>query len=287
MTTNPASDNTYVFDAQSPAELARLINQDQITTKAMGGPFSGLTTEEIAGVHTALDLACGPGGWVLDVAFAHPEIDIAGIDISHAMITYAQARARSQDLTNASFGFMNITQPLDFTSGSFDLLNVRFVGGVLLRTAWAPFIAECTRLLRPGGILRLTEAIDWGTGTTPAFARMGELLSLAAWHGGYGFSPNGHEIGITPMLPRLLRRAGYQQVQKKAHALEQSSDTETWIDSYRNYEVAYVLLQPFLVKTGVITQGEAEALYQRMLTEMRSDDFCAMWHFMTVWGTKP
>jgi SAM-dependent methyltransferase len=287
MTTNPADDNTYVFDAQNPAELARLINQDQITTKAMGGPFSGLIAEEIAGLRSILDLACGPGGWVLDVAFAHPNIEIAGIDISQGMIDYAYARARSQGLTNASFGVMDITQLLDFTSASFDLLNVRFVGGVLLRTAWEPLIAECTRLLRPGGILRLTEAIDWGTGTTSAFARMGELLSLAAWRGGYGFSPDGHEIGITPMLPRLLRRAGYQQVKNKAHALEQSRDAENWIDSYRNYEVAYVLLQPFLVKTGVITQEEVESLYQRMLTEMRSDAFCAMWHFMTVWGKKP
>jgi hypothetical protein len=47
----------------------------------------------------------------------------------------------------------------------------------------------------------------------------------------------------------LLRTAGYQYVQRKAHVLEQSADAPDWADSYRNYAVAYSLLQPFLVTT--------------------------------------
>ncbi len=286
MTTNPPGENTYVFDAESPAELARLIDQDHITTRAMGGPFSGLTNEEIAGLRHVLDLACGPGGWVLDVAFASPDREVAGIDISRTMVDYANARARSQGLSNASFGIMDITRPLDFADGSFDLVNVRFVGGVLLRTAWAPFVAECTRLLRHGGILRLTEAIDWGTSTSPALEQMAALLSQAAWRLGYGFSPDGRTIGTALMLPRLLRNAGYQDIQSKAHILEQSVDTEFWADSYRNYEVAYSLLQPFFVKAGVITSEDVRRLHQQMLIEMHYDEFCAMWHFMGVWGKR-
>lgn len=287
MATDEPGKNTYIFDAESPAELARLINQDAITTRAMGGPFSGLTDDEIASLHHVLDLACGPGGWVLDVAFASPYIEVAGIDISQTMVNYADARARSQGLSNASFGVMDITQPLDFTASTFDLVNARFVGGVLPRTAWAPFIVECTRLLRSGGILRLTEVIDWGTSTSPAFEQMSALFNQATWRLGYGFSPDGRTIGTTEVLPRLLRTAGYQHVQCKAHVLEQSADTPAWADSYRNYEVAYSLLQPFLVKAGVIMQEDLSRLYQQLLIEMHYDDFCAMWHFMSAWGTKP
>jgi SAM-dependent methyltransferase len=287
MTAKGPDDNTYLFDSESPTELARLINQDALTTRAMGGPFAGLVDEEIAGLRRVLDLACGPGGWVLDVAFAFPDIEVAGIDISRAMVNYANARALSQGLSNASFGIMDITQPLDFTTGSFDLVNVRFVGGVLLRTAWAPFINECTRLLRHGGILRLTEVIDWGTSTSPAFEQMAALLNQAAWKLGYGFSPDGRTVGTTLMIPHLLRTAGYQHIQSRAYALEQSVDSPTWADSYRNYEVAYSLLQPFLIKAGVITQEEVKRVYEQMLIEMHYEDFCAMWHFMSTWGTKP
>ncbi|MDQ2887398.1 MAG: class I SAM-dependent methyltransferase [Chloroflexota bacterium] len=287
MTTNVPDDNTYVFDAESTTELARLINQDAMTTRAIGGLFSGLVDEEIANLSRVLDLACGPGGWVLDVAFTFPNIEVAGIDISRTMVNYANARAHSQGLSNTSFGVMDITQPLDLATDSFDLVNVRFVGGVLPRTAWASFITECTRLLRHGGILRLTEAVDWGTSTSPAFEQMAALVNQAAWQLGYGFSPDGRTVGTTLLLPRLLRTAGYQHIQSKAHVLEQSVDTPAWADSYRNYEVAYSLLQPLLIKAGVITREDVERLYQQVLIEMHADDFCAMWHFMTTWGTKP
>jgi SAM-dependent methyltransferase len=286
MTTHDAAGgNTYIFDSESPTELARLINQDALTTRAMGGPFSGLMPQHIASLHQVLDLACGPGGWVLDVAF--PDIEVAGIDISQSMVEYADARARSQGLTNASFGVMDITRPLDLADESFDLVNVRFVGGVLLRENWAPFIAECTRLLRHGGILRLTESVDWGAGTGPAFEQMAGLLNQAAWRLGYGFSPDGRTLGITPMLPRLLRTAGYQHIQLQAHVMEQSTETENWADCARNYEVAYSLLQPFLVKAGVIMQEDLSRLYQQMLIEMHYDDFGALWHFTSAWGEKP
>jgi hypothetical protein len=34
--------NNYVFDPESPTEMARLINQDRMTTQAMGGPLAGI-----------------------------------------------------------------------------------------------------------------------------------------------------------------------------------------------------------------------------------------------------
>jgi SAM-dependent methyltransferase len=288
MTTNDAVDgNTYIFDSENPTELARLINQDALTTRAMGGPLAGLRPLQIADLHQVLDMACGPGGWVLDVAFAYPDIEVAGSDISRSMIEYANARARSQGLANASFGVMDITRPLDLADVSFDLLNVRFVGGVLLREHWDPFIAECTRLLRHGGILRLTESVDWGAATGPTFEQMAGLLNQAAWRLGYGFSPDGRTLGLTPMLPRLLRAAGYQHIQLQAHVMEQSAGTEHWADCYRNYEVACCLLQPFLVKAGVIAPEDLDRLYQQMLIEMHYDDFSALWHFTSVWGEKP
>src|ERR1019366_8717330 len=92
----------YVLDPESPAELARLINLDRFMTKGMGGPLSGLN--DFSFLHTVLDMGCGPGGWALDVAFDHPGIEVSGVDISTIMIDYANARASTQKLLNASFG---------------------------------------------------------------------------------------------------------------------------------------------------------------------------------------
>jgi ubiquinone/menaquinone biosynthesis C-methylase UbiE len=282
-----SSENTYIFDPESPTELARLINQDQVTTRAMGGPLVGLSDETIAGLRNVIDLACGPGGWVLDTAFAYPHIEVAGVDISRAMIDYANARARSQELTNASFGVMDITQPLDFSDNAFDLVNARFLGAVLLRDAWKPYIAECTRILRPGGILRLTEVIDWGISTSPALEQLIAWLYEAMWRNGYAFSPDGRSVGLTHTLPSLLREASYQHIQLKAHALEFSTGTDYWANSYRNGEVGFSQSLPLFVRLGIATQEQATQAYQRMLAEMYAPDFRGMWHFLTVWGIKP
>jgi ubiquinone/menaquinone biosynthesis C-methylase UbiE len=284
MSTDAPAGNTYVYDPESPVEMTRLIILDTITTRAMGGPLTGIP--QTADMYDILDLACGPGGWVLDVAFTFPHIDVAGIDISRTMVDYANARARSQGLANASFGTMDITQPLDFAENTFDLVNARFLVVALQRESWEPLIAECLRVLRPGGILRLTESVDIGVTNSQAFQELQAMAYHLVWQGGYGFSVNGKTFDSTHLLPRLLRKAGYQEVQYAAHALEFSRDTPAWADFYRNNEIAY-RSQSSKISTSPDTQKEVEQWYQRMLAEMNLEEFCGMWHWMTIWGKKP
>src|SRR5690349_18872644 len=85
--------NTYVIDAESAAEHARLFDQDTLLTEAMGGPLSEQGEEALRGVRDVLDIGCGPGGWVQRVARDYPHMQVTGIDLSTTMIAYAQAMA--------------------------------------------------------------------------------------------------------------------------------------------------------------------------------------------------
>jgi ubiquinone/menaquinone biosynthesis C-methylase UbiE len=284
MSLDEKEDNTYLLDTESPAEMARLINQERLLTQAMNGPLVGLPDPST--FQHVLDLGCGPGGWVLDVAFSFPDMEVAGVDISKTMIEYANARARSQQLFNTSFGLMDITKPLDFADDSFDLVNARFLFAALRREAWPSFIAECTRILRPGGVLRVTEPIDIGVTTSPSYQRIMELWYQASWQAGYGFSTDGKTLGVTHMLPTLLRQTGLHTLQFRAHVLEVSTGTNAWYDFYHNAEIGGQQARPFFVKMGVVTQAEIEALYQQASIEMHSDDFRGMWHYLSVWGSK-
>src|SRR5690348_6528461 len=98
-TTQP--ENTYVIDAESAAEQARLHDQDTLLTEAMGGPLSEQGEEALRGVRDVLDVACGPGGWVQRVARDYPHMQVTGIDLSPTMIAYAQAMAGVMRLENA------------------------------------------------------------------------------------------------------------------------------------------------------------------------------------------
>jgi ubiquinone/menaquinone biosynthesis C-methylase UbiE len=284
MNINSSSNNTYIFDPESPTEIARQIHQERYLTNVMGGPLSGIT--DPASLHTILDLGCGPGGWALDVAFEQPHTRVTGVDISNTMITYANARASAQNLTNVSFCRKDITGPLDLSDASFDLVNARLLMGVLRREAWPAFLAEGYRLLRPGGVIRLTEMVDVVT-TSPAFEKQWELFYRFLYLSGYSFSVTGTSIGIATVLPRLLGIAGFTQVRHLTHVQDFSMGSESWMDGYRNQEVLNVTMMPLLVQVGLISQEELDTLNQHVLIERNAEDFCGMGYFHTVLATKP
>lgn len=277
-------ENTYVIDSESAAEMARLMRQDHLLTRGMGGLFpEGL---DMSRVQDVLDIACGPGGWVQEVAFEYADVNAVGVDISERMIAYARAQAQAQRLTNASFRVMNALKPLDFPDNSFDLVNTRLIVAFMLPEVWPKFVRECWRILRPGGILRLTD-LEWGLSNKPAFEKICDQFNQALHKAGQSFSPNGTHMGILPMLRRLVSDAGYLDIGQKAHAIDFSYGLEAHEGFYHDLAAAFKLLQPFINKWGVASLEELDATYQQALKEMTEEDFCAMWILLTVWGRKP
>lgn len=275
---------TYVVDAEAALEMARLLQQDQLMTEHLGGLFP--ERSDMTGIERILDLACGPGGWALQCAHTYPEITVVGIDKSHRVIAYAQTQAFVHGTTNTHFQLMDILTPLDFPDGSFDLINARLILGFMTPTAWPKLLQECRRLLRPGGILRLTEA-EYGLANGRTFERVSALFTTALYKAGQSFSPDGRHIGITPMLGRLLRQGGYQEVNHLAAAIEFSVGTPAHESVYQNMMTLLQLIPPFLLHWEVTTQEEFAALSAQFLDEMRQEDFCGVCYYLTAWGSVP
>lgn len=278
--------NHYFTDPESAPEMARLIKQAHMLTEAMGGPVAD--EKHLAHVHDILDVACGPGEWVLELASMYPDKQITGVDISQRMIEYAKMQALRNQLHNAHFQEMDMLQtPLSLPPNTFDLINMRLVSSFLFRAPnnWATLLQECMQLTRPGGFVYLTDS-ECMISNSPSTERYFSLCTRAGYLSGNSFSVDGRQVAITPMLGRLLRQAGYQNVQHKAFAVDGSAGTKNHHQFYEDAEVVLKALQPLLVRTGVATQEEIEALYYQMLEEMRSDDFNCLWYFLTVWGEK-
>lgn len=284
--TSRKTENTYIFDAESATETARLMHQDRLMNRGFGGPFPEYKAEDLSLVHDILDIACGPGGWVIDVAYSYPHIQVTGIDISHRFIEYARTQARVQRLTNVHFSIANILQPLDFADQSFDIVNARLLFSVLPPAAWPLLLQECFRITRPGGIIRLTE---WEIPMTngAAFEEVMYLLTRTMYITERSFSPHGRTLGIAPMLRSFLLNVGCKDIQQKAHIMDFSSGTEIQESSYQNSMVTYRQAGPLFVKAGLITAEDYEILYQKMLAEMLQEDFYAISFFCTAWGRKP
>lgn len=278
-------EDVYFIDLESAAELGRLMEEDRLLTKLLGGLLPE-RNDTIEGVDDVLDVACGPGGWALNMAFKFPEKRIVGIDVGRSMIGYARAQARVQGLQNVRFIVINSLEAFPFADQSFDLVNARLIRGSLPAAKWLTFLKECYRILRPGGVMRITEA-EWPITNSPRFEKLGEIYPSALWRSGTTFSPGGREIALTPVLSKLLKSAGYQQLCQQPFAIDFSFGTEAHDGVFHDLILLAQLLKPYFIAMGTTTNDEIEALYRDMQIEQYSDEFCGIWYFLTVWGERP
>lgn len=276
--------NRYFTNPENAAEMARLMKQSRFFTRSMGGLFPERT--DLEHIRNILDVACGPGAWALDVASTFAHTQITGVDLSRLMIDYARAQAWDLELQNVHFRVMDVLKPLDFPDSSFDLVNARLLFSFLSPGVWPKLVQEYYRVTRPGGVARLIEC-EFGITNSPACERLTSMFTHVLNANGQSFSPDGRLVGITPMLGRFLRDAGYLNIQRLSFAFDFSAGMEDHADSYQDLVVFYKLMQPMLVKAGAATQEELDQLYQQALKELQSPEFCGVWFFLTVWGEKP
>jgi SAM-dependent methyltransferase len=279
-----SSKSEYVIDIEQPAETARLIEQSKLFTRAMGGLFPDEL--DLSGIRRVLDLGCGPGEWANAVASDYPCLNVVGVDINETMIGYATAFARVQGRPNISFEVMNMKQPLAFPDAAFELINARFIVGLQERASWPVLLAECRRVLAPGGILLLSEG-ERGISTSPALQRLEGWLTRALWEQGRTFSVDGQTIGIVHMLGRLFQQAGFVGLEQRPFVLDASSDAPLYASSWHEFEVTYALLQPYLVGSGVVDAATYDRCYRWMLAETRHVDFRCLAFGLSAWGRKP
>jgi Methyltransferase domain len=217
---------------------------------------------------------------------AYPDLEVVGIDISRRMIEYARASAQEQGLSNVTFRVMDVLKPLDFPDHSFDLVNARLLFGFMPPAAWPALLAECMRVTRSGGMIRLTECESDLT-TSAATQQLMGMVTRSLQLAGRSFSPDGRHFGILPMLGHFLRQAGCQEVQSRASALDWSAGMEANASTRLNLQSLLRLLEPFLVNVQLITEEEFEPLYQAAVAEMQANDFCAVTLFLSAWGKRP
>ena len=282
-TADESRERTYMSSTESDAEAARLVHQDQFITATTGMLPRGLILRDGQRV---LDVACGPGGWACVLARSHPEVQVVGVDIGQAMIDHATTAAREQDLSNVSFHLLDVTGPWELPDASFDLVNARLMVGFLTDEKWRHAIGEIMRVLVPGGTVVLTENDDV-LASSLALETLKLHVYRSARRAGLSHHPLGHHFGITPLLGRYLREAGFAEIQQEAHVLDYSAGMPGHRAVTEVIKAGTRLVQPFIVRQGLATQQELDGLHERSIDEMESPDFRGLWYFLRIWGGKP
>ncbi len=278
------SQSEYFINPELMEEMVRLNRQAALVTGEMGGALPEQANP--AAFRHILDLACGPGEWVMQASRSYPSLQrVVGVDKSRRMIEYANAQAEADDERAVMFRVMDITQLLDFEDASFDLVNGRFLLSFMKREQWPLLIKECRRILKPGGILRVTEQ-ESGFSNNLIYQKYIDLWGTAWMKSGHSFAHSHAYIGVTVMLKQMMHQAGLSDLRHQPISIDLSTGMAIHQEMIHNLTEALKLASPFLIKVGAGTQREINALYKQMESLKGAEDFCAYWFLQTIWGSK-
>jgi ubiquinone/menaquinone biosynthesis C-methylase UbiE len=160
------------------AEEQRRLILDQFTKQAV--PFAQMpahSNEEanrllidlarIGPQDDVLDVACGPG--LVACPLAEVARHVTGIDLTPAMIEQAQARQRSQGLTNLTW-LVGDAVPLPFPDASFAVVVTRYSFHHFLDPK--AVLAEMVRVCRPGGRVTVIDVFTSSPEQAAAYNRV-------------------------------------------------------------------------------------------------------------------
>lgn len=278
----------YPIEVEQAAEAARLTIMSRVVTRHLNAllppALRGRTTIRV------LDVGCGPGGWIHDLAYEYPKGEVIGIDISDLMLGLARSGAQAQGLDNAHFKRLDATGPLPFVDESFDLVQARFANGFLQRDTWPRALREWARVTRPGGYLRLMESDELGRSSDPAFEEFQRLLCQACLN-----DPLGRVQPVTPHLAAWVQQAGFVQVREQMHLLNISAaldeedmvQRELHLSVCQSLEKQCYLLKPFLLTHLPLSTEDLDRLCEQVMVGMMQPDFRGHVCFLEVVGTKP
>lgn len=154
-----------------------------------------------------LDLCCGTGD--LALAFAHAGCSVQGADFTHPMLCSAFEKAQRQG--QALPWVQADAQALPFADDSFEAITIAF--GIRNVEDPARALAECRRVLKPGGRLAVLEFFP---------------IPNPIWRGLFRF----YFLRVLPLIARVVRagRTGaYRYLPESVDAFAQPEEFQQWM----------------------------------------------------------
>lgn len=271
-------------DWHTPGNRASLKQQDRLVAFYMGGVLP--EQPDPTAFQKVLDIGCGSGCWVIDVALMYPTMSLIGIDIDGYLIDAAHADAEEAQISErVSFQTMDALKRLEFPDASFDLVNERFGGGFLRTWDWPNFVHEIVRVTRPGGVIRLTELQITKESSSAAFVELSRMVVKALFHAGHFFEEE--PTGLTAHLEDLLKSQGCRQIQTKMTTVVIAATTEQGRTMCDNLISHFARTRFFAQKWSSFDLKEYDRLYQQLLNDIQQqEDFFFHQQFFTIWGRR-
>jgi ubiquinone/menaquinone biosynthesis C-methylase UbiE len=152
-----------------------------------------------------LDVACGTGRTLRQLATTHPELRFHGVDLSPHYVQLARRRLR--DVGELTLAVEN-AEALPWADGTFDVVTSVYLFHELPRGARRNVVAEMFRVLRPGGLVVIEDSAQLADSAELADA----LISFPA-----DFHEPFYRDYLDDDLAEILRGAGFELESSESH----------------------------------------------------------------------
>ncbi len=273
-TTMPA---THPF--QRDDEVARLLVLHEHLSAQTGGALPPKL--DVSKVRRVLDVGCGIGSWVHEVAREHPRMQVVGVDSNPDFIAYA--RASTYETHNATFLEHDVhTLEQVFQQRSFDLVHLRFLAGTVSVAQFPQLIKSVSRLCKRNGLLISTEA-ELPLTSSSACDYMASLILSAMIEAGLAFSPGfTPQLGIAPRMRYWLRTQHCLIKHDDTHYLDISVGKPTHDIFVEQATIVLQRLRTFILRTAYLTETEFADLYLRLQQEILERRFYGVCPLHTI-----
>ncbi len=264
---------------ENNSEIARLLSLHQSLSAWTGGALP--PTLDTSRVRRVLDIGCGVGAWVHEVARDNPQMQVVGVDTNPYFI--AHARAAAHETHNATFleQDMHALESV-FSHGSFDLIHLRFLAGTVSVAQFPLLISSVSRLCKRNGLIIVTEA-ELPLTSSSACDYMSSLILSAMITAGMAFSPGfTPQLGIASRLRYWLRKQNCVLKHDDTRYLDISPGKPAHNLFVRQATIFVQQVRHFVIRTGHITEEQFEELFIRMQQEIAEHSFYGVCPLHTI-----
>jgi len=161
-----------------------------------------------ASVRHILDVGCGPGVWLSDLATLFPTASLIGLDSDALQVELAAQLKHPR----CQFVQGDVLRGLPFETGTFEYTHMRCMVLAIPAPFWPFVIGELVRVTAPGGWIEL---FDGGQGCE----RVGPYMQQMLIWGQLVLEQKGFDLRLIEQLGEMLRQAGVGNVSEQHFTL--------------------------------------------------------------------
>jgi ubiquinone/menaquinone biosynthesis C-methylase UbiE len=230
-----------------------------------------------------LDVGCGAGEWIFDLAKRYPRLHIYGIDSREEALQQARVRRSTSNAGQVELRRMGLAPSWPIPDHYFDFVHMWHCARFIAPLQWPCAIQECIRVLGPGGWLSIVELAP-GDISSPAIMTL--QRAMAQVKGQYGMDVGG-STEIAPHLYGMLLQAQLEEVAYDLHAIDLGFMGGNSARMFLAEIVRQaVLVTPFVVQQELLSRVEFDELIDAARTELQAPDLCGWAMLISAYGKR-